>query len=127
MKDIETRADIELLLSRFYSRLLQDESVNYIFTDVAKINLEEHLPKITDFWEQSLLHTGNYRTNVMQVHLDLNAKEHFTEKHFSTWLTHFFAVTDDLFKGIVAEAAKTKALSIATIMKIKMYNDSNTQ
>ena len=54
MKDIETRADLELLLRAFYNRLLSDSSINYMFTDVAMINLEEHLPHITDFWEQSL-------------------------------------------------------------------------
>lgn len=121
MKDIETRADLELLLSEFYGSLLEDSSISYIFTDVAKIAIEDHLPKIADFWEQTLFHTGNYRTNVMQVHLDLNAKEHLTAAHFETWLIHFNATVDRFFKGTNAEAAKTKALSIATIMKIKMH------
>lgn len=122
MRDIETRADLDLLLREFYSTLLQDETISYIFTDVAKMDLEEHLPHITDFWEQMLFHTGGYRKNVMQVHLDLNNKEPFTAAHFETWLGHFYAAVDRLFAGTNAENAKTRALSIATIMQIKMHN-----
>ena len=119
MKDIETRADLELLLSTFYNRLLADASISYMFTDVAKINLEEHMPHITDFWEQSLFYTGNYRKNVLQIHQDLNSKEKLTEAHFTTWLSHFNDVVDSLFTGENSDKIKTRAVSIATVMKIK--------
>jgi hemoglobin len=124
MKDIESRADIELLMHEFYSRLLADPAISYIFTDVAKIDLEAHLPHLADFWELSLFHKGNYRKNVMQIHLDLNVNEKLTNEHFDTWLTHFEATVNTLFTGTVAEIAKTRALSIATIMKIKIGNFS---
>jgi len=122
MKDIENRQDLEVLLSEFYNRLLEDSAVNYIFTDVAQINLAEHLPHIVDFWEQSLFYTGGYRKNVMQVHLNLNNKEKLTDYHFETWLNHFNTVIDLLFEGPNCEKAKTRAQSIATIMKIKIYS-----
>ena len=121
MKDIETRADIELLLKEFYTKLLQDETINYIFLDVAKIDLEHHLPILADFWEQIMFHTGSYRTNTMQAHIDLNQKEKLTEEHFNTWLDHFYTTTDNLFAGSNAEKAKTRALTIATVMKLKLH------
>ena len=120
MTDIQNRHDLEVLLSTFYGKLLLDPAISYIFTDVAKINLEEHLPHLVDFWEQALFHIGGYRKNVMQLHLDLNAKEAITEKHFEIWLATFNAAVDSLFVGENAENAKTRALSIATIMKIKL-------
>lgn len=120
MKDIETRTDLELLLKEFYTKLLQDDRINYIFLDVAKINLEHHLPILADFWEQIMFHTGGYRNNTMQIHLDLNQKEKLTEEHFNTWLNHFYTTTDSLFAGPNAENIKTRALSIATAMKIKL-------
>lgn len=120
MNDIQTRADLELLTCRFYSALLDDASINYIFTDVAKLDLEQHLPHITDFWEQNLLHTANYRNNVMRIHLDLNDKVPLTKVHFDTWLEHFTATVDLLFAGNNAEIIKTRALSIATIMALKI-------
>lgn len=121
MKDIETREDIALLMREFYNRLLTDPAISYIFTDVAKINLEAHLPHLTDFWELSVLHTGTYKKNVMQMHLDLNNKERLTNTHFDVWLRHFNQSVDDLFSGSNAEKIKTRALSIATIMKIKIH------
>lgn len=121
MKDIETREDIALLMREFYNRLLADPAISYIFTDVAKIDLEAHLPHLTDFWELSVLHTGTYKKNVMQLHLDLNNKERLTNVHFDVWLNHFNRSVDDLFSGSNAEKIKTRALSIATIMKIKIH------
>lgn len=121
MKDIETREDIALLMREFYNRLLTDPAISYIFTDVAKINLEAHLPHLTDFWELSVLHTGTYKKNVMQLHLDLNSKERLTNTHFDVWLGHFNKSVDDLFSGSNAEKIKTRALSIATVMKIKIH------
>ena len=120
MKDIETRADLEALLREFYERLLADETINYIFIDVAKMDLEEHLPIITNFWELSLFHTGDYRNNPMKIHMDLNKKEKLTEAHFSTWLDYFYSTVDSMFSGPNAEKIKTRALSIATVMKIKL-------
>jgi hemoglobin len=123
MKDIENRQDLEVLLEAFYNALLADATISYIFTDVAKINLQSHLPHIIDFWEQSLFYTGNYRKNVMQIHLDLNSKEHLTDVHFKTWLHHLYATADSLFVGDNVEKLKTRAESIATIMKIKIYQN----
>ena len=122
MKDIENRQDLEVLLLAFYNRLLDDPAINYMFTHVAGINLEQHLPHIVDFWEHSLFYTGTYRKNVMQIHLDLNSKEKMTAVHFETWLNHFNTVTDLLFKGPNCEKSKTRAQSIATVMKIKIYD-----
>jgi hemoglobin len=121
MKDIENRQDLEVLLLAFYNSLLQDPAISYVFTEVAGINLREHLPHIVDFWEQSLFYSGSYRKNVMQIHLDLNSKERLTNIHFETWLTHFNSVTNLLFEGPNCEKIKTRAQSIATVMKIKIY------
>ncbi|TRW25309.1 group III truncated hemoglobin [Flavobacterium zepuense] len=122
MKDLENRADLELLMATFYGRLLADPAINYIFTDVAKIDLPSHLPQITDFWEQVLFHTGGYKANVMQLHIELNSKEKLTKTHFESWLSHFFKAVDDLFKGNNSEIIKTRAQSVATVMEIKLYS-----
>ena len=122
MKDIETRADIELFMREFYNKLLTDPTISYMFTDVAQINLEEHLPHLTDFWEQTLFYKGSYRKNVLQIHQELNDKEAITDLHFETWLSHFNNTADHLFCGNNTEKIKTRALSIASVMKIKIYN-----
>jgi len=120
MKDIQNRDDIDLLMRDFYGRLLNDPAIRYFFTEVAKINLESHLPAIGSFWEQNLLHTGNYKNNVLEIHQQLNLKEKLSDELFEIWLQHFFTAIDANFSGQNSEKAKTRALSIATIMKIKM-------
>ena len=124
MNDIETKQDLEFLLSKFYSKLLSDETISYIFTDVAKINLESHLQKIIDFWNLSLFGKGDYSNNVMKIHLDLNADENLNENHFKTWLNTFNMTVDENFSGKNAEIIKTKALSIATVMQIKIHKNT---
>src|SRR6218665_1471692 len=120
MKDILNRLDIDLLMRIFYNKLLEDPAISYVFTDVAKINLETHLPIIANFWEQNLLQTVNYKNNVLEIHRQLNFKEKLTPKLFKIWLNHFNIAVDENFTGENSEKIKTRALSIATIMKIKM-------
>ena len=123
MKDIQNRADIDLLMRNFYNRLLADPTISFVFTDVAKIDLELHLPIIGDFWEQNLLQTGSYKNNVLDIHRQLDNKEKLTPELFEIWLSHFSIAIDQNFKGENSEKAKTRALSIATIMKIKMHKN----
>ena len=56
----------------------------------------------------------------MKIHLDLNHEENLNEKHFKTWLNTFNLTVDESFSGKNSEIIKTKALSIATVMQIKM-------
>ena len=119
-KDITNRADIELLMERFYTKLLNDETIAHIFTDVAKIDLDHHLPILTDFWETVLLGKNVYHNNTMKVHMDLNAKEPLTKAHFETWLKHFYDTVDELFEGDISLRAKQRATSVATVMQIKI-------
>lgn len=120
MTDIHTRKDLEWLMEHFYAKLLSDDAINYIFTDVAKINLEQHLPHIVDFWEQVVLNTGSYKNNVLQIHLDLNEKVKLLPGHFEIWLHHFEQTVNSRFIGENASKMITRAVSIATVMKIKL-------
>jgi hemoglobin len=120
MKDLQTRQDLEIIMDSFYDKLLKDDSINYIFTDVARINIETHLPIIVDFWEQTIFNSGGYKNNVLKIHQDLNEKVKLTSEHFLLWLNYFNQTVDDLFFGENAEKIKTRALSIATVMQIKL-------
>ncbi|MGH2667351.1 group III truncated hemoglobin [Flavobacterium sp.] len=120
MNDIQNQDDLYLLVDEFYKKLLADPSISYIFTDVVKIKILEHLPVLVTFWSQGVLGTGGYDRNLSQIHLDINKKEHLTPELFQIWLRHFYTTVDEHFKGIKAEKIKTQALSIATIMQIKI-------
>lgn len=120
MKDIQNQEDLYRLVDQFYKKLLADHSISYIFTDVAKIKIEEHLPILVTFWSQAILGTGGYSRNLTQIHLDINEKEYLSAELFTIWLRHFYTAVDENFKGQKAEQIKTQALNIATIMQIKI-------
>jgi hemoglobin len=121
--DIQNREDILLIMKEFYIKLLEDELVNHFFDDIIQQNhLEQHLETITDFWNGILFNDTAYQKNAMQPHLILNKTKPFKNEHFKTWLHHFNTSIDENFKGEKAQMAKTRALSIATVMEIRMIN-----
>lgn len=119
-KDISNREDLLKLLTLFYNKLLADKSIRYLFTDVAKIDLPHHLDILVNFWDSVLFQNDVYRKNAMQAHLILHQQSPLQKHHFQTWLTYFNESVDELFEGEIAFLAKERALSIATIMQIKI-------
>ena len=120
MKDIETRADIENLMRAFYKRVFKDNVIGFIFTEVARMDLEHHLPIITDFWENVLFNTGTYKRNAMEPHFILNRQVQFQPEHFERWLFLFCGTVNEHFYGPLAELACSRAKSIAVIMQMKL-------
>ena len=119
-KNIENREDLLQLLTLFYNKLLADGSISYLFTDVAKIDLPHHLDILVDFWDSILFQSDTYRKNAMQPHMILHQKSPLQKHHFDTWLKYFTETVDELFEGEKAFLAKERALSIATVMRIKV-------
>lgn len=121
-KDITSREDLLQLVTRFYEKLLADSSISYLFTDIAKIDLDHHLPVLVDFWDNVLFASDTYRKNAMQPHLDLHYQSPLQKHHFDTWLRYFKESVDELFDPGAEKAflAKERATSIATIMQIKI-------
>ena len=118
--DIANKNDLLRLVTRFYEFLLADDSIKHFFTTVTHLDLDTHLPLLADFWEMILFHKGDYRNNPMAIHLDLHKKSPLEKHHFDTWLQYFNQSVDELFEGPVAEQAKQRAFSIATVMRIKV-------
>ena len=120
MKDIQTAEEIHIVVDEFYKKLLADDTISYIFTDVVKIKLEEHLPILVTFWSQAILGTGGYVNNLTQIHLDINAKSYLSKELFDIWVIHFEAAIDESFIGFNCERMKNQAHNLSTIMQIKI-------
>lgn len=120
MRDIETKEDLTFLMDEFYSKMLKDEVVGYIFTDVAKLNLKEHLPSLTNFWENLLLNSNGYKKDVMDIHFKLNEKEELQPAHFNRWKELLTETVNKHYKGEKAERMLNSANSIAGIMQFKL-------
>lgn len=123
--DINERADIELLVDEFYKRVQVDPTIGYIFSDIAKVNWQKHLPVMYDFFENMLFYTGSYNGNPMLLHKHLNRVVPLTPTHFDQWYYLFSTTVDDLFTGERASLAKQRAKSIATVMQLKIREDQH--
>jgi hemoglobin len=113
MADIETRDDCERLVRAFYARAMSDPMIGYLFVDVAKLDLEAHVPRITSFWETILLGARSYGGGAFGPHARVHAQSPMRAGHFARWLEIWSTTVDELFAGERAELAKSHAQRVA--------------
>jgi hemoglobin len=117
MRDIDTRDDLQHIITVFYEQLLVDPIIGFFFTDIVQLDLATHIPKIAGFWAFQLLGEKSYRGNVFEVHHRLHLKAAMTEDHFHRWVFVLHSTIDRLHAGPTAEAMKLKAAMIARKMQ----------
>lgn len=129
LPDIETAADCEQLVRAFYGKAMVDEEIGWIFTDVAQLDLEEHIPVIASFWETILLGAQTYAGGAFGVHLELHRKAAggLRQEHFERWLVLWCQTVDELFDGPLAAAAKVHALRVANAFYARLQADPQTE
>ena len=120
MKKLETRADIELLVNRFYEKVADDEKIGFFFNDVAKVSWQKHLPKMYSFWETLLFGQISYKGNPMAMHFPINEKVAIEKHHFEHWIKLWTETVEENFTGEMAETAIYKATNIANLMSHTM-------
>jgi len=113
LKDVSNRADIEKIVATFYDAVLKDPIVGFIFTDIAKINLEHHLPIIVNFWSDSLFREQSYHGNPLKKHLEISQQLPLKPGHFTRWLYLFDKAVDGNFVGKNANTMKSRAEMVA--------------
>ena len=118
-KTIQSRADIEVIIKDFYAKMLQDPIVGFIFVDVAKIDLDSHIPLIVDFWSDIVFKqladnkAKLYQGNVLKKHLEINQLVSLKAGHFTRWLYLFEQSIDTAFTGDNADLMKYRAHLVA--------------
>jgi hemoglobin len=115
--DITGRPDIEILVKTFYDKVNRDNLIADFF---GGVNWEKHLPVMYNFWSDILFGETSFKGNPMLKHMALNSRMPMETVHFERWLTLFNQTVDELFEGQNAELIKQRALSIATVMRIKI-------
>ncbi len=118
--DIERRSDCERLVRAFYERALADPVIGWIFVDVAKLDVEAHVPRIASFWETILLGARSYSGGAFRPHAALNAKVPLRAGHFERWLWLWRGTVDQLFAGERAELAKAHAERVAQAFQARL-------
>ncbi|MBC7642541.1 MAG: group III truncated hemoglobin [Flavobacterium sp.] len=125
MNDIQNQDDLYLLVDEFYKKLLADNRINYIFTDVVKIKIEEHLPILVTFWSQMILGTGGYTDNLTDIHLKVDKLEHLTPEMFDVWIGYFNQTVDENFNGNNCIEIKKQAKNLSVILQIKIRQQNS--
>lgn len=126
-RDIESPEDIIELVDTFYATAIEDSEIGHFFTEVARIDLESHLPRLYRFWCAIILGMPSYRENAFMPHIHLHQQSPMEAHHFRRWLDLFFGTIDSQFEGPNAELAKKRAQDIATAMAAKLTHlDQNT-
>lgn len=111
--DITSPADLNRLLRHFYARAFTDELLGHVFVDVVGMDLEDHLPAITAFWQRVLLGTGQYKGRPLAQHRAVHAQVPLTEEYFARWLALWRSSLDAHFTGPTTELAYSHAARTA--------------
>lgn len=127
MRDIEDRGDIEAVVRDFYTRAFADPLLGPVFVDIARMDLEAHMPIMCDFWETVIFRAGLYKRNALQVHADLHAKASLTAEHFGRWVDLWHTTVDDHFRGEHADHAKVQGARIAYSISRRLMGESGSE
>ncbi|WAL95374.1 group III truncated hemoglobin [Streptomyces sp. Je 1-369] len=114
--DITTRADLDVLLRRFYTAAFADPLIGPFFTEIAGTDLDVHMPRITDFWERALFRSAEYRRDAFAPHAVLYSARPLTAEHFGRWVQLWHATVDGLHRGPNADRAKAQGERIAVAL-----------
>ncbi len=114
--DLDSPEHIRVFVESFYREMLADPQLGPIFTDVAAIDLQRHLPLIRAYWEKLLLGGRDYARHTMNIHRALHGKRTLTGPDFERWLELFEHTLDAGFSGPKAEQARNTARHIAANM-----------
>lgn len=126
LKEIQNRDDVYLLVSTFYNKIKQDNFIGPFFLRaIPASEWDEHLEKLTDFWETNLFFVKKYKGNPMQVHQKLDVTNNYTitQKYFGKWLELWISTLDELFYGEKAVKAKNSSRNISFMLFLKMFTN----
>ncbi|WKK80929.2 group III truncated hemoglobin [Marivirga arenosa] len=125
MSDVESRSDIKSLVTKFYSKVREDELLGPIFNKhIANDEWPIHLEKLTDFWESNLFRVQKFKGNPTLKHIkvDQHSNHSIQQLHFHKWLQLWFETLDELFEGEKANKAKFAARRMATGQFMTVWN-----
>lgn len=126
-QDIENQDDIYRLVSTFYSKIRKDDTLGPYFSKI--IDWDEHLDKLTTFWESSLFLQTKYYGDPLKAHVKADADfgNTISEFHFGIWLNLWYQTIDELFEGEVADNAKRRARKMGTFLYLKIFEARQNQ
>jgi hemoglobin len=112
-KDISGKEDIKVVMSAFYAKATKDAVIGVKFNH---INMQEHIPKIVEFWSTIIFYEGDYKGSPFDKHLPL----HLKKQDFDRWLLLFEETVRAHHEGEMTEEIINRAKNIGRIFLFKI-------
>lgn len=127
-KTISGREELSFLVRTFYSKIRADKEIGPFFNETVQ-DWEEHLEKLTDFWEMSLFGTKKYYGNPLTAHVevDRNFDNRISANEFGIWLNLWHEVLDTYFIGDNVQILKERARKMGTNLHLAIFNARQLQ
>ena len=124
IKEIQNRDDVAFLVQHFYAKIRADKEIGFYFNETIK-DWNEHLEKLTDFWEMNLFGGRNFDGNPIEAHnrVDQKFNESITPEVFGIWLNLWFATIDEFFEGENATILKRRARKMGTMLFLNIFEN----
>ena len=107
-RPIETIADVEELVRRFYQAAIPDPQLGPIFHAFG-VDWSVHIPKLVAYWSRELLGEPGYTGRPVGAHSPVLRCRPFGEAEIGRWIELWEETVDELFTGAVADLAKRRA------------------
>lgn len=111
--DLDSKENIKHFIECFYDKVLADNVLAHIFTDVAGIDIKVHIPIIRSYWEKLLLGDTAYQRHTMNIHRNIHQKFPLSNVEFERWLSLFKTTLQEECSGPKSERAGQIASNIA--------------
>lgn len=122
-KKLETTDDIKLLVDTFYTNLLADERIGYMFAHLKGKHWQAHLEKMYRFWSDNAFNSTEYQGNPMLAHIKLHKRQAMSYEMFAIWFEYWQNTVNQLFYGETAEHLIFRASTIKDLMEQRVLTD----
>lgn len=107
-RPIETVADVDELVRRFYQAAIPDPQLGPIF-HAFRVDWSVHIPKLVAYWARELLGEPGYQGNPVGAHGPVLDCRYFEAPEIARWLELWTETVDEWFTGDTADLAKRRA------------------
>ncbi|AWG23536.1 globin [Flavobacterium faecale] len=121
-KEITDRSDIAILVDEFYKKIRADKEIGFYFNNTIT-DWEEHLNKLTDFWEMNLFGGKKYKGDPLKAHVEVEQKfqHQIGPNEFGIWLNYWAQTLDELYEGENVSILKRRARKMGTFIYMEMF------
>ncbi|MDI9310914.1 MAG: group III truncated hemoglobin [Limnohabitans sp.] len=126
--DIQNREDIFRLVCLFYDKIKANDEIGPFFIETIE-DWDNHLEKLTNFWENNLFDVRKYFGNPLEEHVKVDERFNgiISPNLFGLWLNLWFESLEELFEGENVELLKRRARKMGTFLMIRIFESRNNR